>query len=78
MRSNQVLDYDATLRVTLTTDGFERLSDVPSNTVDGIERFLIEYSSVEGNTIQFGGTCSRKKALAMIEEDRMRFNKHAQ
>jgi inorganic pyrophosphatase len=62
--------------VTLTTDSFERISDVPRNTMNGIERFLIEYSSVEGNTIQFGGTCSRKKALAMIEEDRKRFNKH--
>ncbi len=61
--------------VTLNTDAFERLRDVPKDTLDGIERFLVEYSAVEGNRIEFDGTCSRKSAFKMIEEDRKRRNK---
>jgi inorganic pyrophosphatase len=63
--------------VTLTTDAFEKLGDIPKNTMDGIERFLVEYSAVEGNKIEFKGTCSRKKAFAMIEKDRKRHRKRA-
>lgn len=58
--------------VTLKTDGFEKLKDVPKDMMDGIERFLIQYSEVEGNKIEFEGTCSRKKAFAMIDADRKR------
>lgn len=61
--------------VTLKTDAYDRLSDIPKDTMDGIERFLVEYSEVEGNKIEFRGTCSRKKAFAMIEEDRKRRKK---
>jgi inorganic pyrophosphatase len=61
--------------VTLKTDGFNRIKDVPKDMMDGIERFLIQYSEVEGNKIEFKGTCSRKKALAMIELDRKRRKK---
>lgn len=61
--------------VTLRTDAYEKLSDIPKDTMDGIERFLVEYSEVEGNEIEFRGTCSRKKAFAMIEEDRKRRKK---
>jgi inorganic pyrophosphatase len=61
--------------VTLKTDGYERLADVPKDTIEGVERFLVEYSSVAGNEIQLEGTCSRKKAFAMIDEDRKRFKK---
>jgi inorganic pyrophosphatase len=61
--------------VTLTTDRFERLSDVPKNTMEGIERFLVEYSTVEGNKIELAGTSSRKEAFAMIDLDQKRFKK---
>jgi inorganic pyrophosphatase len=63
--------------VTLKTDAYEKLADVPKDTMNGIERFLVEYSEVQGNTIAFGGTCSRKKAFAMIEDDRKRRKKHS-
>jgi hypothetical protein len=36
----------------------------------------VQYSEDEGNKIEFDGTCSRKKAFAMIEADRQR-RKHA-
>jgi hypothetical protein len=41
----------------------------------GIERFLVEYSEVEGNKIEFDGVRSRKKTLGMIDDDRKRFEK---
>jgi inorganic pyrophosphatase len=61
--------------VTLKSDAFEKIDDVPKDTLEGIERFLVEYSEAEGNKIEFHGTCSRKKALALIDEDRKRFKK---
>ncbi|MBV8066761.1 MAG: inorganic diphosphatase [Candidatus Eremiobacteraeota bacterium] len=57
------------------TDDYEKLSDIPKEMMDGIERFLVEYSELEGNTIEYCGTCSRKKAYAMIDEDRKRRKK---
>jgi inorganic pyrophosphatase len=61
--------------VTLKTDGYKRLSDVPKDTMGGIERFLVEYPEEEGNRVDYGGTCGRKEALAIIEEDRKRRKK---
>jgi inorganic pyrophosphatase len=63
--------------VTLKTDSYEKLSDIPKDMMEGIERFLVEYSEVEGNKIEFNGTCSRKKAFAMIDEDRKRRKKRS-
>jgi inorganic pyrophosphatase len=61
--------------VALSADAFKSIGDVPKETLEGIERFLIEYSGVEGHKIEFDGTCSRKKAVAMIDHDRKRFKK---
>jgi inorganic pyrophosphatase len=61
--------------VTLKTDSYQRLSDVPKDMMAGIERFLVEYPEEEGNRIDYRGTCSRKKALAMVEKDRRRRRK---
>jgi len=63
--------------VALSSDAFKDIDDVPNETLAGIERFLMEYSGVEGNKIQFDGTCSRKKALAMIEHDRKQFKRQS-
>lgn len=63
--------------VTLKTDAYEKLSDIPKDMMEGIERFLVEYSEVEGNKIKFDGTCSRKKAFLMIEDDRKRRKKRS-
>jgi inorganic pyrophosphatase len=64
--------------VTLKTDSFDRLSDIPKDTMSGIERFLVEYSEVQGHKIELKGTCSRKKAFGMIEDDRKRRKKRGQ
>ncbi len=61
--------------VTLKTDGFDDISDIPEDMLAGIERFLIDYSAEEGNTIVFAGTVSRKKALRMIDKGRKQFHK---
>ncbi|MBV9333146.1 MAG: inorganic diphosphatase [Candidatus Eremiobacteraeota bacterium] len=63
--------------VTLKTDEYKKLGDVPKDMMDGIERFLVEYSEVEGNKIEFKGTCSRKQAFAMIEKDRKQRKKRS-
>ncbi|HEX4013692.1 MAG TPA: inorganic diphosphatase [Candidatus Cybelea sp.] len=61
--------------VALKTDGFDELKDVPKETLQGIERFLVEYSAEEGNTITFEGQCSRKDAARLIERGRKKFEK---
>ena len=58
--------------VALKTDAFDDLKDIPKDTMESIQRFLVDYSEVEGNKIEYDGTCSRKKALAMIDADQKR------
>lgn len=59
--------------VTLKTDGFDKIGDVPKETLEGIERFLVEYSEEEGNKIDFEGHCSRKDAYKLIERGHKQF-----
>lgn len=61
--------------VALKTDGYDRIDDLPKETLEGIERFLIEYSVDEGNTITFEGHCSRKEAHKLIESAHKAFEK---
>lgn len=50
-----------------TSDRFEDIADIPSETIDGICRFLVEYSAEEGHTIDYKGVKSKKKAIAAVE-----------
>jgi len=50
-----------------TTDPYERISDVPPETIESLCRFLVEYSEEEGNKIVFKGVDGRKKARKAIE-----------
>lgn len=61
--------------VALKTDAFDDIGDIPKETLDGIERFLIEYSADEGNEITFGGHCSRKDAHKLIARGHKAFEK---
>lgn len=61
--------------VALKTDGYDKIGDLPKEMLDGIERFLVEYSALEGNTIEFEGTCSRKEAYTLIEDAHKTFKK---
>ncbi|MBV8246122.1 MAG: inorganic diphosphatase [Candidatus Eremiobacteraeota bacterium] len=53
--------------VAQTSDVYEDVDDIPKETMDGICRFLVEYSAEEGHEIEFKGVKSRKKGLAAIE-----------
>lgn len=61
--------------VALKTDGFNEIEDVPKAMLEGIERFLIEYSEEEGNKIEFDGLCSRKEAHRLIDRGHKEFKK---
>ncbi|HTU80517.1 MAG TPA: inorganic diphosphatase [Candidatus Acidoferrales bacterium] len=61
--------------VSLKTDAFDDLKDVPKETLGGIERFLVEYSEEEGNEIACDGQSSRKGAFKLIERAHKRFKK---
>ncbi|HET6275715.1 MAG TPA: inorganic diphosphatase [Candidatus Cybelea sp.] len=61
--------------VALRSDAYEKIDDLPKETLEGIERFLVEYSAVEGNKITFEGKCSRKNAYKLVESAHKAFAK---
>jgi len=61
--------------VSLKTDEFNDIDDLPKDMLAGIERFLIEYSEEEGNKIKFEGQCSRKDAFKRIDRTHKEFEK---
>ncbi len=61
--------------VSLTTDRFDEIDDIPKEILKGIERFLIEYSEEEGKEITFEGQCSRKEAYKLIDHAHKEFEK---
>jgi inorganic pyrophosphatase len=61
--------------VALKTDEYDDIGDLPKEMLQGIERFLIEYSEEEGNKITFEGQCSRKDAYKIIEQAHKAFEK---
>ncbi|MGA8575409.1 MAG: inorganic diphosphatase [Candidatus Cybelea sp.] len=61
--------------VALKTDRFDEMDDVPKEMLEGIERFLVEYSEEEGNKITLEGKCSRKEAYKLIERAHKEFER---
>lgn len=61
--------------VALKTDEFDDIDDLPKEMLQGVERFLVEYSEEEGNKITFEGRCLRKDAYKIIEQGRKAFEK---
>jgi inorganic pyrophosphatase len=61
--------------VTLKTDSYDSLRDLPKDLMAQIERFLVDYSEEEGNKITFEGTASRKDAFRLIRKGEKRFRK---
>jgi inorganic pyrophosphatase len=59
----------------LPVDAFHEIGDVPDAMLDGIKRFLIEYSEEEGNAIEFGGCCSKQDAFERVKAGHARFKK---
>jgi inorganic pyrophosphatase len=61
--------------VAQSSDRFDTIDDLPKKSMDSLCRFLVEYSSMEGNEITFVGVQSRKKAMASIDEKMKVFRK---
>ncbi len=52
----------------LSTDRYHDVDDLPEDLINGLCRFLIDYSAEQGNEMQFNGVQSRKKAMDAIDE----------
>ncbi len=64
--------------VAQTTDAYEKIGDVPEENIQGLCRFLVEYSVEQGNDTVFKGVDGPKKAFAAIRESAERFkDKHS-
>ncbi|HEY1680419.1 MAG TPA: inorganic diphosphatase [Candidatus Tumulicola sp.] len=61
--------------LTQKSDPFNDISDVPEDMIQSICRYLVDYSTAEGNDLEFKGTGSRKAALKAIEHARSDFKK---
>ena len=54
--------------VSLKTDAYDDLGDIPDALLDGLKDFLVQYSQEQGNEIAIKDVCSRKKALKVIDK----------
>jgi len=61
--------------VSLSTDGYDRLDDLPKPLLNEIETFLTTYSEERGNEIVCKGRYGRKEALEMISKLHERWTK---
>jgi inorganic pyrophosphatase len=52
--------------VSQSSDPFETIKDLPRESLESLCRFLVDYSSFEGNEIKFVGVRSRKTAMTAI------------
>jgi len=52
--------------VAQTTDAYDKIADVPEENIQGLCRFLVEYSEEQGNDITFKGVDGPKKALEAV------------
>jgi len=61
--------------VSLSTDGYDRIDDIPKALLDEIQTFLTMYSEERGNEISCKGTMGRKEALERIFSSHERWKK---
>lgn len=54
--------------ISLSTDGYETLSDLPKQLLAQLESFLTMYSEQRGNDVRVRGRMQAKKAFARIRE----------
>ncbi|GAC1498179.1 MAG: hypothetical protein NVS1B14_01050 [Vulcanimicrobiaceae bacterium] len=60
---------------TQVTDGYNEIGDIPKEKLDGMCRFLLEYSRREGNTVDLVGVSGVKEALKSIAIGAKKFRK---
>ena len=58
------------------SDRYDDVEDLPKEMIEGICRFLIDYSAEEGHKIEFKGVKSKKKAFEAIESTMAAYRKH--
>lgn len=61
--------------VAQTTDAYRDIKDVPQENIDGICRFLVEYSQEQGHKISFKGVSGKQAALEAIKTASTNFGK---
>ena len=61
--------------LTQSADAYDDADDIPKDIINGICRFLVDYSEEQGHEITFKGVKSKKKAIAAIETARENFRK---
>ncbi len=54
--------------ISLSTDGYETLNDLPALLLEQMEHFLTAYSEQRGNEVRVQGRLEAKKALARIKK----------
>jgi inorganic pyrophosphatase len=54
--------------ISLSTDGYETLNDLPALLLEQMEHFLTAYSEQRGNEVRVRGRLEAKKALARIKK----------
>lgn len=52
--------------ISLSTDPYDRIADLPEAMIDGLCRFLEQYSEEAGNTVECTGVDGRKDALCAV------------
>jgi|SRR5579884_3494 len=61
--------------ISLSTDPYETIADVPKSVIDSLRRFLVEYSEGAGNRVQCSGVEGREKALEAVQRGIAAFQK---
>jgi len=61
--------------VTMWTDGFDTLADVPSEARADLERFLLGYSATQGNVVEITAAVEADEAMKLINRAHKAFGK---
>lgn len=56
------------MELSLSTDGYQTLSDLPKRMLEQLEEFLTAYSEQRGNDVRVRGRMQAKKAFARIKK----------
>lgn len=59
--------------VSLSTDGYADIEDLPPKLLEEIKQFLMQYSEERDNTLEFKGTIRSSEAMEMIATSRQRY-----
>ena len=61
---------------TQSTDRYHELADLSPQLLEEIERFLVTYSTAQGNTIEVLGRVNAREAMGLVKSARKKFQKN--